>query len=109
MRNLALTYKIPTEIPLSEHHKSGTNTMVARRLHVGICGTGIGGLLAGIAMAKADCKVTMLEASPAGIQMVMRTAVCGRHDSDCRSTQNAARLLQSHGVDEAIGIELVLC
>ena len=45
-------------------------------LHVGIVGAGIGGVLASIAMARAGCKVTILEAAEqlgeigAGIQMV---------------------------------------
>jgi salicylate hydroxylase len=44
-------------------------------LHVGICGAGIGGLAAAIAMRRAGCKVTVLEAAAelgeigAGIQV----------------------------------------
>ena len=48
-----------------------------RQLHVGIVGAGIGGVMAAIAMAKAGCTVTVLEAAEqlgeigAGIQMVL--------------------------------------
>jgi salicylate hydroxylase len=66
-------------------------------LHVGICGAGIGGLAAAIAIAKAGAKVTVLEAAlelgeiGAGIQM----------------TPNVARLLIKWGVDKVIGDDLV--
>lgn len=46
-------------------------------LHVGICGAGIGGLAAAIAIRKAGGQVTVLEAAPelgeigAGIQMTV--------------------------------------
>jgi salicylate hydroxylase len=70
---------------------------MAQKLHIGICGAGIGGLTAAIAMAKAGAKVTVLEAAPelgeigAGIQM----------------TPNASRLLVNWGVGEVIGDNLV--
>lgn len=70
---------------------------MAQKLHIGICGAGIGGLAAAIAMAKAGAKVTVLEAAPelgeigAGIQM----------------TPNVARLLVDWGVDQVIGDNLV--
>ncbi|ETI23936.1 hypothetical protein G647_05743 [Cladophialophora carrionii CBS 160.54] len=66
-------------------------------LNVGICGAGIGGLAAAIAMRKAGVKVTVLEAAlelgeiGAGIQM----------------TPNVARLLMKWGVDKVIGDNLV--
>ncbi|OAG42032.1 hypothetical protein AYO21_03767 [Fonsecaea monophora] len=66
-------------------------------LNVGICGAGIGGLAAAIAISKAGAKVTVLEAAPelgeigAGIQM----------------TPNVARLLMKWGVDKVIGDDLV--
>ncbi|EXJ68428.1 uncharacterized protein A1O5_08220 [Cladophialophora psammophila CBS 110553] len=66
-------------------------------LNVGICGAGIGGLAAAIAISKAGVKVTVLEAAPelgeigAGIQM----------------TPNVARLLMNWGVDKVIGDDLV--
>ncbi|OQU98820.1 FAD binding domain-containing protein [Cladophialophora immunda] len=66
-------------------------------LNVGICGAGIGGLAAAIAIRKAGAKVTVLEAAPelgeigAGIQM----------------TPNVARLLMKWGVDKVIGDDLV--
>jgi salicylate hydroxylase len=71
--------------------------MMAQKLLIGICGAGIGGLAAAIAMANAGAKVTVLEAAPelgeigAGIQM----------------TPNVARLLIKWGVSEVIGDNLV--
>lgn len=68
-----------------------------QHLHVGLCGAGIGGLAAAIAIAKAGAKVTVLEAAPelgeigAGIQM----------------TPNVAMLLMKWGVSEVIGENLV--
>lgn len=68
-------------------------------LHIGICGAGIGGLAAAIAVAKAGARVTILEAAHelgeigAGIQM----------------TPNAARLLIRWGVDRVVGDNLVEC
>lgn len=70
---------------------------MAQKPHIGICGAGIGGLAAAIAMANAGAKVTVLEAAPelgeigAGIQM----------------TPNVARLLIKWGVSEVIGDNLV--
>lgn len=66
-------------------------------LHVGICGAGIGGLAAAIAIANNNVRVTVLEAAPqlgeigAGIQM----------------TPNVARFLIKYGVDKVIGDNLV--
>ena len=68
-----------------------------QEVRIGICGAGIGGLSAAIAMCKAGCKVTVLEAAKelgeigAGIQM----------------TPNVARLLIEWGVDKVIGDDLV--
>jgi salicylate hydroxylase len=70
---------------------------MAQQTHIGMCGVGIGGLAAAIAMAKAGAKVTVLEAAPelgeigAGIQM----------------TPNAAHLFIKWGVSEVIGNNLV--
>jgi salicylate hydroxylase len=70
---------------------------MAEKMHIGICGAGIGGLAAAIAMSKAGANVTVLEAAPelgeigAGIQM----------------TPNVARLLVKWGVSEVIGDNLV--
>ncbi|KAK5018213.1 salicylate hydroxylase [Cryomyces antarcticus] len=67
------------------------------QLHVGLCGAGIGGLAAAIAIARAGAEVTVLEAAEelgeigAGIQM----------------TPNVARLLIAWGVDKVIGDNLV--
>ena len=66
-------------------------------LHVGICGGGIGGLAAAIAIRKAGARVTVLEAATelgeigAGIQM----------------TPNVSRLLIKWGVSDVIGDNLV--
>src|ERR1700753_1709997 len=68
-----------------------------RELNIGICGAGIGGLAAAIALRKAGVRVTVLEAAPqlgeigAGIQM----------------TPNVARLLEQWGVASVIGDNLV--
>lgn len=70
---------------------------MAQKLHIGICGAGIGGLAAAIAMSEAGAKVTVLEAAPelgeigAGIQM----------------TPNVAQLLIKWGVSDVIGEKLV--
>jgi len=70
---------------------------MTQKVHIGICGAGIGGLAAAISMAKAGAKVTVLEAAPelgeigAGIQM----------------TPNVARLLVDWGVDQVIRDNLV--
>ena len=34
-----------------------------RKLHIGLCGAGLGGLAAAIAIARAGCEVTVLEAA----------------------------------------------
>lgn len=85
----------------------------SRELHVGIVGAGLGGVMAAIAMAHAGCKITVLEAAAqlgeigAGIQMV--TAPPSRCDSlaDRLQTPNVAKLLIRHGIDKAIGEDLV--
>jgi salicylate hydroxylase len=68
-------------------------------LKVGLIGAGIGGLAAAIAIARAGCDVTVLEAATelgeigAGIQM----------------TPNVSRLLIRWGVADIIGDNLVQC
>lgn len=70
-----------------------------RKLRVGLCGAGLGGLAAAIAIARAGCEVRILEAASelgeigAGIQM----------------TPNVSRLLIKWGVSEIIGDDLVQC
>lgn len=68
-----------------------------RQLNIGICGAGLGGVAASIAIKRAGGKVTVLEAAPelgeigAGIQM----------------TPNVSRLLIKWGVSDVIGENLV--
>ena len=70
-----------------------------RKLRVGFCGAGIGGLAAAIACSRSGCEVTVLEAAQelgeigAGIQM----------------TPNVSRLLIRWGVADIIGDDLVQC
>ena len=71
-----------------------------RQLKIGLCGAGLGGLLASISLRRAGCShVTVLEAASelgeigAGIQM----------------TPNVSRLLIRYGVDKIIGDNLVQC
>ena len=70
---------------------------MAGGLHIGICGGGIGGLAAAIAIRKAGAQVTVLEAATelgeigAGIQM----------------TPNVSRLLINWGISDVIGDNLV--
>lgn len=68
-----------------------------RELNVGICGAGIGGLAAAIAIRKAGVKVTVLEAA----------LELGEIDAGIQMTPNVARLLINWGVDEVIGDNLV--
>ncbi len=66
-------------------------------IQIGLCGAGIGGLAAAIALCRAGAQVTVLEAAPelgeigAGIQM----------------TPNVSRLLIKWGVADMIGENLV--
>ncbi|EME48073.1 hypothetical protein DOTSEDRAFT_69869 [Dothistroma septosporum NZE10] len=70
-----------------------------RTLNVGLIGAGLGGLAAAIAIARAGCNVTVLEAASelgeigAGIQM----------------TPNVSRLLIKWGIDHIVGDDLVQC
>jgi salicylate hydroxylase len=92
-------------------------------LHVGICGAGIGGLYAAIAIRKAGARVTVLEAAdelsearhapPCRISPVwympgpMLMGVLVQIGAGIQMTPNAARLLQRLDVDRAIGKNLV--
>lgn len=70
-----------------------------RNVQVGLCGGGLGGLMAAIALARGGASVTVLEAAAefteigAGIQM----------------TPNVARFLLRYGVSDIIGANLVQC
>ncbi|KAL9065114.1 MAG: hypothetical protein Q9157_007591 [Trypethelium eluteriae] len=80
-----------------ESTMTGNASGKKKEIHVGLCGAGIGGVFAAIAIARAGAKVTVLEAADhlgeigAGIQM----------------TPNVARLLRKYGVDKVIGDNLV--
>jgi salicylate hydroxylase len=69
----------------------------ASTLRVILCGAGIGGLAAAIAIAKAGCAVTVLEAA----------AELGEIGAGIQMTPNVARLLIKWGVADVIGNNLV--
>ena len=68
-----------------------------QNLHVGICGAGIGGLAASIAIANNGVKVTILEAA----------AELGEIGAGIQMTPNVARFLIKYGIDKEIGENLV--
>ncbi|CAK3801663.1 3-hydroxybenzoate 6-hydroxylase [Lecanosticta acicola] len=68
-------------------------------LNVGLCGAGIGGLAAAIAIARAGCNVTVLEAA----------AELGEIGAGIQMTPNVSRLLIKWGVADIIGDDLVQC
>lgn len=70
-----------------------------RTLKVGLCGAGIGGLAAAIAIARAGCDVTILEAA----------AELGEIGAGIQMTPNVSRLLIKWGVADIIGDNLVQC
>ncbi len=69
----------------------------SKRLHVGLCGAGIGSLAAAIAIARSGARVTVLEAAPA----------LGEIGAGIQMTPNVARLLINWGVSDVIGENLV--
>lgn len=71
---------------------------MAHKIHIGICGAGIGGLAAAIAMARSGAQVTVLEAA----------AELGEIGAGIQMTPNVARLLIKWGVSDVIGDNLVL-
>lgn len=89
--------------------------MAPRKLHVGVCGGGLGGLTAAIAIARAGAEVTLLEAARelgeigAGIQVkTMFRPICIRElTSSFQVFSNISRLLVRWGVDEIIGDNLI--
>ncbi|KAK5115804.1 hypothetical protein LTR85_009398 [Meristemomyces frigidus] len=70
-----------------------------RTLKVGLVGAGLGGLAASIALARAGCAVTVLEAA----------AELGEIGAGIQMTPNVSRLLMKWGVDAIIGDDLVQC
>jgi salicylate hydroxylase len=68
-----------------------------QNIHVGLCGAGIGGLAAAIALRRAGAQVTVLEAAPA----------LGEIGAGIQMTPNVSRLLMKWGVADVIGENLV--
>jgi len=89
--------------------------MPPKKIHVGVCGGGLGGLAAAIAIARAGAKVTLLEAARelgeigAGIQV---KPISSPIRSPCADVviqvfSNVSRLLIRWGIDEIIGDDLI--
>lgn len=71
--------------------------MGPNKLHVGVCGGGMGGLAAAIAIARTGAKVTLLEAA----------RELGEIGAGIQVFTNVSRLLIRWGVDELIGDNLI--
>ncbi|KAK4948570.1 hypothetical protein LTR10_012574 [Elasticomyces elasticus] len=71
--------------------------MPPKKLHVGVCGGGLGGLTAAIAIARAGAKVTLLEAA----------RELGEIGAGIQVFSNVSRLLIRWGLDEIIGDNLI--
>ncbi|PVH86478.1 salicylate hydroxylase [Cadophora sp. DSE1049] len=71
--------------------------MPKQNIHVGLCGAGIGGLAAAIALRRAGAQVTVLEAA----------AELGEIGAGIQMTPNVSRLLIKWGVADVIGLNLV--
>ena len=74
-----------------------TSISPKRGLNIGICGAGIGGLAAAIAIARGGAQVTVLEAA----------AQLGEIGAGIQMTPNVSRLLIKWGVSDVIGDDLV--
>ena len=70
-----------------------------KEVHVGLCGAGLGGLAAAIAIARGGAKVTLLEAA----------AELGEIGAGIQMTPNVSRFLIRWGVSDIIGDNLVQC
>lgn len=71
--------------------------MTPVKLHVGVCGGGMGGLAAAIAIARAGASVTLLEAA----------RELGEIGAGIQVFSNVSRLLIRWGADKIIGDDLV--
>ncbi|KAK0127160.1 hypothetical protein ONS96_006713 [Cadophora gregata f. sp. sojae] len=71
--------------------------MPNRNIHIGLCGAGLGGLAAAIALRRAGAEVTVLEAA----------AELGEIGAGIQMTPNVSRLLIKWGVADVIGSNLV--
>lgn len=83
-------------------NKNLQNSAMSRRrrhLSVGLCGGGLGGLTAAIALARAGAQATVLEAA----------AELGEIGAGIQMTPNVARFLLRWGVSGLIGPDLVQC
>jgi salicylate hydroxylase len=70
-----------------------------RNVEVGLCGGGLGGLMAAIALARGGAQVTVLEAA----------AELGEIGAGIQMTPNVARFLLRWGISDIIGPNLVQC
>lgn len=87
--------------PLKSRRRISANPIQPekRTLRVGLVGAGLGGLAASIALARAGCDVTVLEAA----------AELGEIGAGIQMTPNVSRLLIRWGVSDIIGDDLVQC
>ncbi|SMY28415.1 unnamed protein product [Zymoseptoria tritici ST99CH_1A5] len=95
--DLPLVSTIPGAFPDEPAATLTDSQLTKQSLKVGLVGAGIGGLTAAIAIARAGCDVTVLEAA----------AELGEIGAGIQITPNVSRLLIRYGVDQIIGDNLV--